>query len=165
MTLGIDPGYGRLGYAFVEKSSGVLHYVAGGLIETSSKETLCNRLLHIYSELDEMIDKHSPQEAAVEKLFFAKNTKTAIDVAQARGAVLVLLARKGLRISEYTPNEVKNAVCGSGRADKQQVQRMLSMILQSNESITQDDEADAAAIAVCHENIISQNPLKGVRTL
>lgn len=146
--LGIDPGYGRVGYGVIEKFAGQERHIAHGLIETSAKEAFIVRLQEIHDALKAVIDQYQPHVAAVEQLFFAKNTKTAIDVAQARGVILWTLVEAGLEIKECTPLQVKQALVGYGKADKRQVQQMVQMILQLPKGKMQDDAADALAVAV-----------------
>ncbi|MBI4977811.1 MAG: crossover junction endodeoxyribonuclease RuvC [Spirochaetes bacterium] len=149
MTLGIDPGYGRTGYAFVTPDGQRYALHAHGVIETPAGKTIAERLSMLYTKLDSLIAEHKPDEASIEELFFSKNTKTAIAVAEARGVILLALTQRGVPIFEYTPNEVKVSVAGSGRATKPQIARMLPLLF-GGRTITQDDTADAAAAAVTH---------------
>ena len=150
LILGIDPGYGRAGYAVVAEKRGVLHLVACDTIITSQSLAYPKRLQQLYEELRTVITRHSPGEAAIEKLFFGKNAPTAIAVAQARGVTLLALVQNEIPITEYTPNEVKLAVTGYGLAKKGQVGEMVGLLLNLKEIPRPDDAADAAAIAICH---------------
>jgi crossover junction endodeoxyribonuclease RuvC len=151
-TLGIDPGYGRIGFAFVARNAGMHAVLECGLVETPATLSFVERLAYLYDRIDALIARHAPKESAVERLFFSKNAKTAIDVAQARGVICLALARRGIPVYEYAPNEVKSAVTGSGAASKSQVKKMLSIILPHEKKIRYDDVSDALAVAVCHIN-------------
>ncbi len=147
--LGIDPGFGRMGFGVVEKKSGDWTHVVHGCIETSAKKSFRERLLEIHSSLEKIIADFNPDLAAVEELFFYNNAKTAMQVGQARGVILLTLFQAKLPVEEFTPLEVKQAITGYGRADKGQVQRMLSVLLKTPKKPIQDDAADALAIALC----------------
>lgn len=150
LTIGIDPGTAITGYGLVlESSAGNLSVVDYGVITTSSKMEMANRLVLIYEELRRVVEKHQPDVAAVEKLFFQKNVRTAISVGQARGVAILALAQSGLAVSEYTPLEIKQAVTGYGGADKHQMQSMVKALLNLGELPQPDDAADALAVAIC----------------
>ncbi len=151
-VLGIDPGTATVGWAIIEEKAGVLLPVAFGHIATSKHNSEENRLAEISTDLKNIIEKYNPQEAAVEQLFFFKNQKTIIEVGQSRGGILLTLEQKGVRISSYTPLQVKQAVTGYGRAEKKQVQLMVKNILKLKAIPKPDDVADAIAIAICHIN-------------
>lgn len=148
--LGIDPGTATVGWGVVEEANGKLKSVAHGHISTSPKDDPATRLKEIHNDLQEIIKKYQPDEASVEKLFFFKNQKTIIEVAQARGVILLTLSQKISTIGEYTPLQVKQALTGYGRAEKNQVQQMVKSILQLKEIPKPDDVADALALAICH---------------
>lgn len=148
--LGIDPGTGRVGWGIVTHEKGVDSFVACGCFETKVNSELPERLLKIYAFLQELIKTHQPDTLAVESLFFEKNAKTAIDVAAARGVILLAGALAGLPISQYTPLQVKSALTGFGQAEKSQVEFMVGKILHLKEKIKPDDAADAVAIALTH---------------
>jgi len=150
LILGVDPGYGRLGYAVVAAAGNELHLLICDATITPTGQEYPLRLQMIYEELSVIIARYHPQEAAVEKLFFGKNVTTAIGVAQARGVALLTLVQSGLTIAEYTPSEVKLAVTGYGAARKEQVGYMVQHILGLPSIPRPDDAADAAAIAICH---------------
>ena len=156
LALGIDPGTETTGYGIVsEDDAGGLSAVCFGVIKTSKSTPPELRLKQIYEKLKDILFLNSPDSAAVEKLFFQKNVTNAIAVGQARGVVLLALAEVQLPIAEYTPNEVKQSVSGSGRADKKQVQSMVQLLLGLNEVPQPDDAADALAVALCHASHIN----------
>ena len=151
LVLGIDPGTATTGYGLVrQRRDGSLESLAHGVVLTSAKMPMPDRLANLYSELQELILLHHPVEAAVEKLFFQKNVTTALSVGQARGVVLLALAQSGIPVGEYTPNEIKQAVTGYGSAGKAQMQEMVKMLLGLDERPKPDDAADALAVAICH---------------
>ncbi len=153
LALGLDPGTATTGYGLVRlRRDGSLEAVDFGVITTPKDLPAPERLDVLYHELNQLLETHHPQTAAVEKLFFQKNVSTAIGVGQARGVLLLALAQKGLEVAEYTPNEVKQAVAGYGSADKRQVQEMVRVLLTLPEIPKPDDAADALAIAICHLN-------------
>ncbi|HET7169511.1 MAG TPA: crossover junction endodeoxyribonuclease RuvC [Candidatus Limnocylindrales bacterium] len=152
IVLGIDPGTAALGYGIVESIGGRVREVDHGCLVTSPDTTLPERLLAIHTLVDELIGLHQPGLLAVERLFFSKNVQTAFAVGQARGVVLLAAAEHGLPVREATPNEVKSAIAGYGAADKEQVQRMVQMVLGMTERPRPDDAADALAIAVWAAN-------------
>jgi crossover junction endodeoxyribonuclease RuvC len=151
LAIGIDPGTAITGYGLVrEEQDGSLSVVDYGVIKTSADEKMPERLVQLYQNLKNIIDLHSPQSGAVEKLFFARNVSTALTVGQARGIALLALAESGVTIAEYSPNEVKQAVTGFGGADKNQVQQMVQALLDLEQIPQPDDAADALAVAICH---------------
>jgi crossover junction endodeoxyribonuclease RuvC len=149
-VLGIDPGTAITGYGLVEEQEQGLALVDCGVITTPSEQPLPRRLQEIYRSLVMVIEQLRPEAAAVEELFFSRNARTALSVGHARGVALLALAEAGLPIFEYKPLEVKQAIAGYGRADKQQVQEMVRMLLSLEEVPRPDDAADAVAVAVCH---------------
>jgi crossover junction endodeoxyribonuclease RuvC len=152
IVLGIDPGTAALGYGIIERTGGVLRAVDYGCLTTTADWSLPDRLNAIHAHVAELIETHSPDLVAVERLFFSKNAQTAFAVGQARGVVLLAAAQAGVPVREATPNEVKMAVTGYGAADKEQVGRMVAVILQLAEVPTPDDTSDALAIAICIAN-------------
>lgn len=148
--LGIDPGFARLGYAVLDFDGRRFQICDFGCIETSPKTPFPERLVVIYDALNQILDQYSPEQVAIEQLFFARNTTTAIAVAEARGVAVLAGARRQLPVFQYTPVEVKSAVVGYGKADKQQVQNMTCQILGLRRIPQPDDAADALAIAICH---------------
>jgi crossover junction endodeoxyribonuclease RuvC len=154
LILGIDPGYGRMGYAVVSAVGNELRLIVCDATITPTGQAFPLRLQLIYEELSVIIARYHPQEAAIEKLFFGKNVTTAIGVAQARGVALLTLVQSGLTIAEYTPSAVKLAVTGYGAARKEQVGYMVRQLLDLPSIPRPDDAADAAAIAICHAHNI-----------
>lgn len=153
IVLGIDPGTATTGYGLVtETPDGNLKVIDFGVILTPAEMPMPERLLILHKRLNEIVLLHQPDTGAVEKLFFQRNVTTAISVGQARGIVLLALAEAGKPVAEYTPLEVKQAVCGYGGADKHQVQEMVRALLSLPEIPHPDDAADALAIAICHLN-------------
>ena len=152
IVLGIDPGTAALGYGIVEATRGQLREIDHGCLETSPDTPLPERLLAIHGVVDELLATHAPDLAAVERLFFSRNVQTAFGVGQARGVVLLAAAQHGVPVVEATPNEVKSAIAGYGAADKEQVQRMVQVVLGMAERPRPDDAADALAIAVWAAN-------------
>lgn len=148
--IGIDPGTGILGFGIIEVTKGKPQLVDGGVIRTPVKEDDAVRLLTIYDELSDIIAETKPDEMAVEKLFFAQNVTTAMTVAQARGVVLLTAMQAQLKIAEYTPLQIKQALTGYGRADKKQIQEMVRVILGLEHIPKPDDAADAIACAITH---------------
>jgi crossover junction endodeoxyribonuclease RuvC len=146
-VLGIDPGTAALGYGIVERSGGRLREVDHGCLTTSPDLTLPQRLLAIHGLVEELLALHEPDLMGVERLFFSKNVQTALAVGQARGVILLAAAQHGTPVREATPNEVKSAITGYGAADKEQVQRMVQLVLGMSELPRPDDAADALAIA------------------
>lgn len=152
-VLGIDPGTAIVGWGVLEqKGSQNLKMINYGQITTSAKLTMPERLDLIATDLIKLIDKYQPDEVAVEELFYFKNKKTVISVAQARGVILYICKNKKLIIGEYTPLQIKQSVTGYGKADKKQMQLMIQNVLQLKEIPKPDDAADALAVAFCHLN-------------
>ena len=147
--LGIDPGFGRVGYGIIEqKNNNDWVALDFGCIETSSKKSFVERLLEVRDELKRIIIEQKPTRAAVEELFFFKNVKTAIEVGQARGVILLTAIESGLPVDEFTPLQVKQAMTGYGRAEKGQMQKIVATILGIKKPIKSDDAADALAVAL-----------------
>lgn len=151
LVLGIDPGTATTGYGLVrETDDGGIEMVDYGIISTPKNTPPESRLLTIFDRINDLIALHSPETAAVEKLFFQRNVTTALAVGQARGVILLGLARNNVSVFEYTPLEVKQAVAGYGGAEKKQVQLMVKALLNLHDIPRPDDAADALAIAICH---------------
>ena len=149
--LGIDPGIGRMGWGIIERTTNnELSIMGFGCVETEPNSDIPGRLYAIYDEVCRIIDEYQPKELAIEDLFFAKNVKTAFAVGQARGVVLLAASQKNLTVSVYTPQQVKSAVTGYGKADKKQVGQMVKLTLKLPKVPTPDDTADALAIALTH---------------
>jgi crossover junction endodeoxyribonuclease RuvC len=150
IILGIDPGFGRMGYGVVIKDKkGEWKALGYGCVETSAKHSFIERIAEIHKELLKIIEKYKPTRMAVEELFFFKNVKTAIEVGQARGVILLTGVESSLEIDEFTPLQVKQAITGYGRAEKNQMQKIVATILGMKEKIKSDDAADALAVALC----------------
>ena len=149
-VLGIDPGSRHCGYAFVDSLSGSrMATVAHGTLSPSATLPLEQRLAAIFSGLEELIRRHQPESCAVEEIFFAANARSALVLGHARGVALLGAARAGLKVHAYTPSVIKHAVVGTGRADKQQVARMVGVILGLKDT-GRADTSDALAIALTH---------------
>ncbi len=158
IVLGIDPGLANTGYGVVTRRGGRLLALDGGVIETSSRLAPERRLADIHAAVSALIEEHQPVAMALEELYFGVNAHSAFAVGQARGAVMLAAGQHGLACSGYTPQQVKGAVCGSGRADKGQVARMVTALLGLAEEPRADHATDALAVAVCHVN---RAPLAG----
>lgn len=152
LILGIDPGTAITGYGLVNKKQGKLEAVKYGCIFTPAKTDNSKRITAIAQELKKIIETYQPKNIAIEQLFFFKNLKTAIAVSEARGAILLTANQLNLKIYEYTPLQVKQAVTGYGKAEKLQIQKMVKSILGLKEMPQPDDAADALAIAICCAN-------------
>ncbi len=150
-VIGIDPGTAITGYGVIrEEPSGDLVWVTHGVITTPSEWDEPQRLLHLFQSLLDIIREVKPDCCAIEQLFFQKNVKTAIKVGQGRGAVMIAAAETGLEVGEYSPLEIKQSVVGYGKADKNQVQQMVKLLLGLEEIPKPDDAADALAVGICH---------------
>lgn len=150
IVLGIDPGLAIVGYGVVEEQGNRYRVLEYGCVTTSSGLSLSQRLSYIYGEMLKIIDDFSPDEMAIEELFFNQNTKTAIQVAQARGVEVLAATLRGIPIYEYTPLQIKQAITGYGRAEKKQMQLTVKTLLQLNTIPKPDDAADALAIGLTH---------------
>lgn len=153
VILGIDPGLANTGWGVVEARGSQCRARAYGCVHTEAGQPLPARLKQIYDELDAVIARFGPTEVAVEEIFLCANARSAIATAQARGAALVACARCGLEVGEYTPMQIKQSVCGTGAADKHQVQYMVKTLLRLDEEPHPDHCADALAAAVCHAHL------------
>ena len=147
-VLGIDPGIERVGWGVVDVTDSKLSYSASGCIKTSRLLAPAERIAIIAQNLEIIVKVRKPDEAVVEKLFFAKNKKTALLVAEARGAIMLTLHSLGVKTREYTPLEVKRAITGNGRAEKRQVAWMVKMLFGLKGSMSSDDELDALALCM-----------------
>ncbi len=162
IILGIDPGTARLGYGVIEKIGKKLYHLGHGVIETSRDDSDAERLKQIYNGLNKLIREHKPKILAVERLYFFKNQKTAITVAQAKGVILLTGAKKRLPIFEFTPLQVKMAITGYGRAEKLQIQKMVKVLLRLEEIPKPDDAADALGVAICCAYSLKEKVFRGV---
>lgn len=149
IIIGFDPGVADTGYGVIKDEGGTLTCLDYGSIKTPAKTPLPERLETIYAAVTSLLKKHKPALISIEQLFFSKNVTTAMAVGQARGVVLLAAAQAKRPLVEFTPNQVKQSVASYGAADKQQVQRMVKMILKLKNIPKPDDAADALAIAIC----------------
>lgn len=150
LILGIDPGLATIGFGLVMKNGEKYRAIEYGAITTAPKQIIEKRLDEIYDSMIELLTKYKPDCMAIEEIFFNNNITTAIDVSMARGVILLAAYKCGVDIYEYTPLEVKSSVVGYGRAEKQQIQYMVRLMLGLNETPKPDDTADALALALCH---------------
>ena len=149
-VLGIDPGSIITGYGIVEKNGRDLKTIKWGAIRTKSNQSFPEKLKKIYDDLSEIIKTYEPSTAAIENIFFAKNAKSALKLGQVRGATILASINSGLKTAEYTPLEIKQSVTGYGRADKAQMQIMVTKLLCLKETPKPFDASDALAVAICH---------------
>jgi crossover junction endodeoxyribonuclease RuvC len=157
IVLGIDPGLASTGYGVVATGGsgaggGGLAALDGGVIRTPRDRAHESRLTEIHGAVAALLDKHGPGAVALEELYFGQNARTAFAVGQARGVVMLAAGQRGIPCTSYTPQQVKGAVCGSGRADKEQVARMVKALLGLAAEPRSDHMADALAVAICHAN-------------
>lgn len=152
VILGIDPGLASTGYGVIRCSGSRFRCLAHGTVRTSPRDGMGERLVQIHQGIMDVIKTYEPEEAGIETVYFSKNSKSAIPVAQARGVVLYTLASQGVPFAEYTPLELKQAVVGNGRAEKLQVQQLIKMIFNLAELPRPDHASDALAAAFCHAN-------------
>lgn len=153
--MGIDPGYHRCGFSVLDGPPRAERLLVSGVVVTQASEPLCQRLNYLAQELDAQLLTWQPEGVAVEEIYFTKNAKTAIGVAQARGVVLQRCAACSLPVYEYTPTMVKSQLTGSGRADKKQVEFMVRRLVRLDDAKRLDDELDAIAVALCHAQRLS----------
>ena len=150
IVLGIDPGVANTGYGVVAHQRGRLVALDGGVIETAPGRDAGSRLTAIHERVGALMDEYRPDSVAVEDLYFGANARSAFAVGQARGVVVLAAGQRGVPCASYTPQQIKAAVCGSGRAAKDQVQRMVQTLLMLQELPKPDHAADALAVAICH---------------
>ncbi len=158
IVLGIDPGLANTGYGVVGRRGGRLVALDGGVIQTPAGAPQERRLADIHAAVDRLLREHRPDALALEDLYFGQNARSAFAVGQARGVAMLAAGQHGIPCASYTPQQVKGAVCGSGRAQKDQVARMVKVVLGLAEEPRPDHAADALAVAVCHVN---HGPLAG----
>lgn len=151
--LGIDPGIERLGWGIVEKNGNKLTRINSGVKKTLKTQTKSERLWEIFVFLDKLIEKEKPNVVATEKLFFSKNVKTAMIIGEVRGVILAVSQKHQLAVSEFTPPELKMAVCGYGKAGKESIANMVNLLLSLPKKKVLDDETDALALAIATSNI------------
>jgi len=152
IVLGIDPGLASTGYGVVARAQGRLTALDGGVIQTRAGVAQELRLADIHAAVDELLSVHEPDAVALEQLYFGQNVRTAFAVGHARGAAMLAAGQRGLPCASYTPQQVKGAVCGNGRAGKDQVARMVMALLGLDAEPRPDHAADALAVAICHAN-------------
>ncbi len=152
IVLGIDPGLASTGYGVIARREGRLVALDGGVIETAAELARERRLAEIHEQVERLIAEHVPDAVALEELYFGQNVRTAFAVGHARGVVMLAAGQRGVPCSGYTPQQVKAAVCGSGRAEKEQVARMVKTLLGLELEPRPDHAADALAVAICHAN-------------
>jgi len=152
IVLGIDPGTASTGYGVVARRRGRLVALDGGVIETRAGAPAERRLADIHARVADLLDEHDAEFVALEELYFGANVRSAFAVGQARGVVMLAAGQRGIGCAAYTPQQVKAAVCGAGRADKDQVGRMVQALLSLPEPPRPDHAADALAVAICHAN-------------
>jgi crossover junction endodeoxyribonuclease RuvC len=152
-VLGIDPGTAATGFGVVQVDGSRLRAVDHGVVVTTAGEAMEQRLAHIFQQVSLLIERHRPDAVALEDLYVGANPRTVLSVGQARGAVLTACGLVGVDAAAHTPAEVKGTVCGYGRADKAQVQRMVQAILALTEPVRPDHASDALAVAICHAQV------------
>ncbi len=148
--LGVDPGLAQTGYGIIDIKNNKIFHAAHGVIKTSAKDRISERLLSIYNQLSEIISIYKPDEAGIEALYFAKNVLSAIPVAESKGIIHLVCAQSSIDNHEYTPLEIKQTIVGRGRADKKQVQELVMFLLNLKSVPRPDHCADALAAAICH---------------
>lgn len=159
IILGIDPGYATMGYGVIEAAKGNYRVLDYGVVLTSKDESMPDRLIKLEKGILALTEKYKPEEIAIEELFFNKNVKTALTVAQARGVILLTCKKNCANMYEYTPLQIKQGLTGYGRAEKHQIQQMVKMLLNLKDVPKPDDAADALAVALCHAHT---NKISGV---
>ncbi len=150
-VIGIDPGSTVTGYGILERDGASIRHIDSGIVAPKNGLSLPERLSHIFEKLSSLMEQHKPEALAIENLFVAKNARSSLILGHARGVAILAACRAGLTVSEYAPSEVKQAVAGTGRADKNQVQIMVKAILRLAE-VACEDASDALAVAICHCN-------------
>jgi crossover junction endodeoxyribonuclease RuvC len=150
VVMGIDPGAANLGFGVVRVEGSRMVALDGGVVETDGGQATERRLARIHAALAELIEWHEPSAMALEEIYFGKNVRSATVVGQASGVAMLAAAQRGVKCFSYTPQAIKMAVCGSGAADKRQVQRMVGTLLSLPEPPAPDHAADALAVAICH---------------
>ena len=162
--LGIDPGYAIVGYGIVDYDKNRFSTVGYGAVTTPADMPFSERLRDIYNDITEIIRRFKPDSMSIEKLYFNTNTTTAIDVAQARGVIMLAAVNSGVEVFEYTPLQVKQSITGYGRAEKRQVMEMIKSFLGLKSVPKPDDTADALALAICHGHSASSiyGKLRGI---
>lgn len=150
IIMGIDPGVATVGFGVLRSDGSVMKMLSGGVIRTPAGTRLSSRLNQIHTDMTTLIDTFKPDAIAIEELFFNTNITTGISVAHGRGVILLAGEQRGVPMFEYTPLQVKSAICGYGRADKKQMMEMVRQLLGLDETVKPDDASDALALAICH---------------
>jgi crossover junction endodeoxyribonuclease RuvC len=163
-VLGIDCGTERTGYGVIDSDGRTHSLISAGVIRTNTKSPLETRLREICHQLRDVIARDDPKAAAVEEVFYSTNVKTALKLAHVRGVALLLISEAGLELGEYSPLEIKTSVVGYGRAEKHQVQVMVTSLLRLEEPIESEDACDALAVAMCHATRRVMQQIEGTRT-
>jgi len=152
IVIGIDPGLATVGFGVIRTENRNITPISYGCIKTSPDKQTPQRLLDIFNEITSLFEKYKPEVIAVETLFFSKNVTNGLSISEARGVIFLAAAQHSIPIFEYTPNQVKQAITGSGKADKKQMQEMIKRLLDLDEIPKSDDAADGLSIALCHIN-------------
>lgn len=161
IVLGVDPGAAATGYGVVDrKDGGAVALLECGVVRTDAQSTLPHRLRDIYNGIAEVIARHKPDVMAVEGVFYGRNVRTTVILGHARGAILLAATLRDIEVAEYSPAEIKNAVVGTGRATKDQVQFMIQRLLRLKHPPQPSDAADGVAVALCHCNAATLNKLR-----
>ena len=163
--VGVDPGLADSGYGVIDQDGGALKLAGYSTIRTPAAMPFPERLKSIYDQFDAVLEEYSPEVCALESIFFAKNAKSAFQVGHGRAVFILCAALRGIPVYEYTPPQIKKALTGSGKADKEQIQYMTKMVLGLKEIPQPDHAADAIAVAVCHANISKFQALTGATQL
>jgi crossover junction endodeoxyribonuclease RuvC len=163
IILGIDPGLALMGYGVIDYTGGGYKMLTYGVISTAARSPMPQRLRTIHTALGQLIDTFQPEDIAFEELFFGHNVTTGIAVAQARGAALAAAAERTENLYEYTPMQIKQAITGYGKAEKQQMQNMVKLLLRMDEPAKPDDAADALAVAITHANCLHAKELYRIK--
>ncbi len=162
IVIGIDPGLATVGFGVIRIDEERITPLSYGCIRTQEEKQTPQRLLEIYTGINELFEKYVPGTIAVEKLFFTRNVTSAMGVSEARGVIFLAAQQKNILVAEYTPAQVKQAITGSGRADKRQMQEMIKRLLNLDELPRPDDAADGLSIALCHIHIIGNDRINRV---
>lgn len=157
VVIGIDPGYAITGYSVLDYNLNKITLINYGSITTHTKMGIGERINLICTDIKKLIKKYKPISAGIEKVYFSKNKKTALNIAEVRGALIYLFYENGISVYNYTPLQVKKSIVGYGKADKKQIQRMIQLMLDLKEIPAPDDVADAIAIGICHINFLKFN--------
>ena len=161
IVLGIDPGLASTGYGVIACEGSRYRHVGHGTIRTEPQDSMGARLLQIYDQIREVLDTYRPAEAGIEAVNFSRNSRSAIPVAQAKGVLMLALAEHAVPFTEYTPQELKQAVVGRGKSDKRQIQEVLRILFKLEDLPRPNHAADALAVAFCHANYSSVRALIG----